>query len=145
VDSTPGERPLQQVLAPRGRRTVVGTLLGAVLLSLRAIPREATARQRQQAATLAEEPGPVPPKCAKLGQKCFSSGDCCGPGTRCKRAGRNQCRCQANRAKCGPVCCPTGQACCDQCADLQIDTNNCGACFTVCGADETCGAGTCTP
>jgi hypothetical protein len=134
VATTRNTRSFRQVRSTLGRRTLVSTLLGALVLPLRAMRRAATAG----------EPGPVPPKCSKLGGTCFVNSDCCGPGTRCKRAGRNQCRCQANRAKCGPVCCPIGQACCDQCADLQTDANNCGTCFTVCGADQTCIAGSCT-
>jgi hypothetical protein len=132
-------RATAQSLFASRRRAILGVLLGLVAPVLRgpaAVASHETPRDG--------EPGPVPPKCAKLGGKCFANGDCCGSGTRCKRAGRNQCRCQANRAKCGPVCCPIGQACCDQCADLQADGNNCGACFTVCGAGQTCVAGSCT-
>jgi hypothetical protein len=134
TNSPRSERPLRRMLATLGRRTLVSTLLGALVLPLRAMRRVATAG----------EPGPVDP-CFKLGGKCAVNSDCCGPGTRCKKVGNGECRCKKQRIPCAGICCPVGQACCGRCADLQTDTNHCGACFTVCGADQTCVAGSCTP
>jgi hypothetical protein len=133
TDTPRGERPLRRRLTTLGRRTLVSTLLGAVVLPLRALRRAAGAG----------EPGPADP-CHKLGGKCAVNSDCCGPGTRCKKVGNGKCRCKRDRAPCAGICCPVGQGCCGRCADLQTDTNHCGACFTVCGADLTCVAGSCT-
>ena len=132
-DATRSERRLRQMLTTLGRRTAVSTLLGGMVLPLGAMRRAANAG----------EPGPVDP-CFKLGGKCAVNSDCCGPGTRCKRGGNGECRCKKQRTPCAEICCPVGQACCGRCADLQSDTNHCGACFTVCGADQTCVAGSCT-
>lgn len=134
ADAPRGERPLRRMLTTLGRRTVVSTLLGALVLPLRAMRRAARAG----------EPGPVDP-CFKLGGKCAVNSDCCGPGTRCKQGGNGECRCKKQRTPCAGICCPVGQACCGRCTDLQTDTNHCGACFVACGADQTCVAGSCTP
>ena len=43
-----------------------------------------------------------------------------------------------------PPACPAGQTQCGtQCFNLQTASDNCGACGTVCGAGEVCGAGVC--
>jgi hypothetical protein len=141
-DTTRGARPLRHVLATLGRRTVIGTLLG-VVLPRRAIFRDATAGDAPARERQAGGPGPVE-QCSKLGGRCAVNGDCCGPGTRCKRGGNGECRCKKRRTPCAGICCPVGQACCGRCTDLQTDANNCGACFVVCGTDQTCAAGTCT-
>ena len=129
MDTTRRTLGLRDVLATLGRRPVAVMLLGAALRPLRAIPREATAGQQQKPVPRAGGPGPVE-HCSKLGGRCAVNRDCCGPGTRCKQVGNGKCRCKANRAPCAGICCPVGQACCGRCADLQTDTNNCGACFT---------------
>jgi hypothetical protein len=123
------------------RRTAIALFLGASPLPWLAGPFDADAARQERRDG---EPGPQPPKCSKLNGKCFVSGDCCGPGTRCKKAGRNKCRCKRDRSPCAGICCPVGQSCCGRCADLQVDPDNCGACFIACGTDETCVAGICT-
>ena len=41
--------------------------------------------------------------------------------------------------------CPTGQRVCSGvCRDTNVDSSNCGACGTVCGAGRVCSSGTCT-
>jgi hypothetical protein len=41
--------------------------------------------------------------------------------------------------------CPAGETLCHGCVDESTDPNNCGACFNVCPAGDTCQAGVCTP
>lgn len=135
------ERVVRRVTSGLSRRTVIAVLLSAAPFARLALPRDADAGLPKRRNG---EPGPRPPKCSKLNGKCFVNGDCCGPGTRCKKAGRNTCRCKKGRAACAGFCFPIGQGCRGRCADLQIDPDNRGACFTACGADETCVAGSCT-
>ena len=46
----------------------------------------------------------------------------------------------------GATTCPSGESLCgDLCYDTQVAPSHCGACGQVCGAEETCEAGVCTP
>jgi hypothetical protein len=59
----------------------------------------------------------------------FSTGGCSGPGLPTCGGSQTACACGDNGGTC---------------VDLQTDRNHCGACGTVCAADQNCIAGTCT-
>src|ERR1700733_10212547 len=44
----------------------------------------------------------------------------------------------------GTSCAASQKACSQGCTNVQTDSQNCGACGTVCGTGQTCQSGTCT-